>query len=74
MFDWITNFHPVTQALLATLFTWAMTALGAGDGVFLQAHRTTCAELDAGLCGGSDDRGQFLVAAGTCHRDERGHG
>lgn len=29
MIDVIQNFHPLTQALLATLFTWAMTALGA---------------------------------------------
>jgi len=27
---WITEFHPVVQALIATCFTWAMTALGAG--------------------------------------------
>ncbi|PNU19450.1 ZIP family metal transporter [Geothermobacter hydrogeniphilus] len=30
MFEFIAGFHPVTQAFLATLFTWAMTALGAG--------------------------------------------
>ena len=36
MFDWITNFHPVTQALLATLFTWAMTALGAAMVFFFK--------------------------------------
>lgn len=27
---WFVALHPVTQALLATLFTWGMTALGAG--------------------------------------------
>lgn len=26
--DWITNLNPVTQALIATLFTWFVTALG----------------------------------------------
>ena len=29
MVDFILQFHPVTQAFLATLFTWAMTAAGA---------------------------------------------
>jgi len=32
--DWFLGLHPVMQALLGTLFTWFMTALGAG-GVFL---------------------------------------
>ena len=27
--DWLTDLHPVMQALLATCFTWFMTALGA---------------------------------------------
>lgn len=30
----ITNLHPIVQALLATLFTWGMTALGAGAVFF----------------------------------------
>ncbi|MFB0505826.1 MAG: hypothetical protein ACETWT_03750 [Thermodesulfobacteriota bacterium] len=29
MIDLIQNLHPVVQALLATCFTWALTALGA---------------------------------------------
>jgi len=29
MIDFVQNFHPVVQALLATCFTWAMTAIGA---------------------------------------------
>jgi len=29
MVDFFENFHPVMQALIATLFTWGMTALGA---------------------------------------------
>ena len=31
--DWFNGLHPVIQALLATTFTWAVTALGAA-GVF----------------------------------------
>lgn len=29
MIDPVQNLHPVAQALLATCFTWALTALGA---------------------------------------------
>jgi len=29
MYEWFKELHPVMQALLATLFTWFMTALGA---------------------------------------------
>ena len=34
MLDWFVSLHPVLQALLATCFTWGLTALGAA-GVFL---------------------------------------
>jgi len=34
LIDFFQNFHPVLQALIATCFTWAVTALGAA-GVFL---------------------------------------
>ncbi|MCD6527696.1 MAG: ZIP family metal transporter [Desulfuromonas sp.] len=30
MVDWFAQIHPIAQALLATLFTWFVTALGAG--------------------------------------------
>ena len=33
MYDYFSNLHPVLQALIATLFTWGLTALGAA-GVF----------------------------------------
>ena len=29
MIDWFIELHPVMQALLATIFTWLMTSLGA---------------------------------------------
>jgi len=31
MIAFLSNFHPVLQALLATLFTWGMTAVGAAS-------------------------------------------
>jgi len=30
LFEWLSGYHPVILALFATLFTWGMTALGAG--------------------------------------------
>ena len=30
MVNWFISLHPVAQALVATLFTWFLTALGAG--------------------------------------------
>lgn len=37
MNDWFTALHPVPQALLAGIFTWAVTAVGAG-AVFFTRH------------------------------------
>jgi ZIP family zinc transporter len=34
MFSWMADFHPITQAFLATCFTWGVTALGAGAVFF----------------------------------------
>ncbi len=36
MIDWFSGLHPVVQALLATLFTWGVTALGAGIVFFFK--------------------------------------
>ena len=37
MAHWLLNFHPVMQALLATIFTWLMTAAGAAMVFFFKA-------------------------------------
>ena len=34
MIAYISQFNPITQALLATLFTWGVTSLGAAIVVF----------------------------------------
>ena len=47
MFAWLEGFHPIVQALIATLFTWGVTALGAA-GVFL-AREINRKTLDAML-------------------------
>jgi len=36
MFDWLSQFNPVTQALIGTLFTWGVTALGAAMVFFFK--------------------------------------
>jgi ZIP family zinc transporter len=36
MIEWFSNFHPVVQALIATLFTWGVTALGAAMVFFFK--------------------------------------
>ncbi len=38
MVDWISQFPPVVQALMGTMFTWFVTALGALYGVLLQEN------------------------------------
>jgi ZIP family zinc transporter len=37
MFDWFANLTPITQALIGTLFTWFLTALGAGMVFFFKS-------------------------------------
>lgn len=36
--DYMTEMGPVKAALIATLFTWFLTAAGSVIGVFLQRH------------------------------------
>jgi ZIP family zinc transporter len=47
MIDWFANLHPVLQALLGTLFTWLLTALGAA--VVFAARDLSRRSLDAML-------------------------
>jgi len=41
MLDWLSQFHPVTQALIGTLFTWGVTALGASLVFFFRSINKT---------------------------------
>lgn len=36
MIDWLSQFNPVTQAFIGTMFTWGLTALGAGMVFFFK--------------------------------------
>ena len=60
---------PVVQALLATMFTWGMTAVG--TALVFGTKNVPRRLLDAMLGfarGRCHDRGQFLVASGSIHR------
>ena len=37
MIEWLSQFNPIVQALIGTLFTWAVTALGAGVVFFFKS-------------------------------------
>jgi hypothetical protein len=46
MVAWFTGLNPVLQALVATLFTWAVTALGAASSS--EKYWTACSVLRQG--------------------------
>jgi ZIP family zinc transporter len=50
--DWFEHLHPVTQALLGTLFTWFLTALGAGLVFFFKQIRRRVLDGMLGFAGG----------------------
>jgi ZIP family zinc transporter len=50
--EWFTGLGPVVQALLATLFTWSVTALGAGVVVFTRRHNQRFLDASLGMAAG----------------------
>lgn len=50
--DWFAAQHPVVQAFLATLFTWAMTAVGAGLVFFTASVNKKLLDAMMGFAGG----------------------
>lgn len=50
--QWLENFSPVQQALFGTLFTWFMTALGAGMVFFFKTIRKDMLTLMLGFASG----------------------
>ncbi len=52
MVDWFALLHPVTQALLAGLFTWSVTALGAGLVFFTRRANRRLMDAMLGFAGG----------------------
>lgn len=52
MLDWIGQFDPVMQALIATLFTWGVTAMGAGLVFFFKKISQTVLDGMLGFAAG----------------------
>jgi len=52
LLDWISQFHPILQALIATLFTWAVTALGAGLVFFFKNVKQEVLDAMMGFAAG----------------------
>lgn len=52
MIDYISQFNPVVQALIATLFTWGVTTLGAGIVVFTKRVSPMLMDVSLGFAGG----------------------
>jgi ZIP family zinc transporter len=52
MVQWFTSLHPVTQALLAGLFTWGITAIGAASVFFTRRVNRRLLDAMLGFSGG----------------------
>ncbi len=52
MTSYLLQFNPVVQALMATLFTWGLTALGAGIVVFTKRVSPLLMDVSLGFAGG----------------------
>ncbi|RLC13109.1 MAG: ZIP family metal transporter, partial [Deltaproteobacteria bacterium] len=52
MFEYFSGLHPVYQALIATLFTWFMTALGAALVFFFKTIKRNVLDAMLGFAAG----------------------
>lgn len=52
MLEWLSQFTPVTQALIGTLFTWGVTALGASLVFFFKAIKKSVLNVMLGFAAG----------------------
>ena len=71
MEQWFLEFSPITQALIGTLFTWFLTAVGAAMVFFFKKIDRKVMDGPAWCGCWCHDRCQFLVTAGTGHRNGR---
>ena len=65
MIDFFQNFNPVTQAFIATLFTWGMTALGATLVFATKTVNQRLLDSMLGFAGGVMIAAKLLVFTGT---------
>lgn len=52
----IEGLGPVTQALLGTLLTWGLTALGAGMVIFLRGNQRKSLDASLGFAAGGEHK------------------
>ena len=52
LINWISDFHPVEQAVMATLFTWSVTALGAALVFFFKTFNQKVLDMMLGFAAG----------------------
>lgn len=74
MIEWIKQFDPVTQALIGTLFTWGVTALGAAMVFFFKSINKTVLNTMLGFAAGVMIAASFwsLLAPGIEMAEEVG--
>lgn len=75
MIEYIQQFHPVTQALIATLFTWAMTAAGAALVFFTKSINQKLFDSMLGFAAGVMIAASFwsLLSPGLDMAENLGH-
>jgi ZIP family zinc transporter len=75
MADFFLQFHPVVQALIATLFTWGVTAAGAGLVFFAGAVKPRIMDCMLGFAAGVMIAASFwsLLAPGIEMAEQLGH-
>ena len=75
MIDFIQQFNPITQALIATLFTWGVTAAGASLVFFTKAVQTKLLDTMLGFAAGVMIAASFwsLLAPGIEMAHQLGH-
>lgn len=75
MIDFILQFHPVTQALIATLFTWGVTAAGASLVFFTRTINPKVLDSMLGFAAGVMIAASFwsLLAPGIEMAEQLGH-
>lgn len=75
MIDYFLQFHPVTQALIATLFTWGVTAAGAGLVFFSRELNPKVMDSMLGFAAGVMIAASFwsLLAPGLAMAEQLGH-
>ena len=76
MVQWFTGLDPILQALLATVFTWALTALGASLVLFTRDVSRRYLDASVGFAAGVMIAASFwsLLAPSISYAEEAGYG